>query len=85
MDTVLSLRYVYLVILKEIYIRMLNFYIILILIGIVQAIVLTIAMLGKKREKNSTHKWLIALCLLLALSLTEGAIDIAGLVQRYTH
>lgn len=57
----------------------------LISIGIVQAIVLTLAMIGKKNETNSTHKWLVALSLLLIISLTEGIIDIAGLDQQFTH
>lgn len=64
---------------------MINFYIIFILIGVAQAIVLSIAMLGKVNETNSTRKWLIALCILLAISLTEGAIDIAELELQYIH
>ncbi len=64
---------------------MLNFYVILILIGSVQAVVLSIAMLGRIKEPNSTHRWLIALCILVAISLAEGAIDIAGLEQQYIH
>lgn len=64
---------------------MINFYIIFIWIGVAQAIVLSIAMLGKVNETNSTHKWLIALCLLLAISLIEGVIDIAELEQQYIH
>lgn len=64
---------------------MLSIHIILISIGIIQAIILTIAMLSKNTEANSTHKWLIALCILLTISLIEGVIDISGLDQEYPH
>lgn len=64
---------------------MLIFHIALISIGIVQAVVLILAMVGKKNEANSTHKWLITLCLLLIVSLAEGIVDIAGLDQEFIH
>ncbi|MDO6528224.1 helix-turn-helix domain-containing protein [Motilimonas sp. 1_MG-2023] len=64
---------------------MLIVYITIISIGVVQSIVLTLAMLGKKNEADSTHKWLVALCLLLVISLTEGVVDIAGLDQQFSH
>ncbi|MDO6427680.1 helix-turn-helix transcriptional regulator [Thalassotalea sp. 1_MG-2023] len=64
---------------------MLSFHIILIAIGIIQSIVLTIAMFGKKNDVNSTHKWLIALCILLTISLVEGVIEITELDTKFPH